>query len=215
VRSAVRLACIFGLAAAGLGGCALPGGQPASAPAGRPRAPARARARVPARAREREPARARVPAPARVAIAERTHEYPSPAPPLEHAPARSGAELALLLFATAYVNWNASDVSERLRALAAASVGQARSAMVLEAAQVASDPQLRAGGVANHGSVEAIAPLIGGGGGGDSYVVVTREWTSASASAAYQGLLPAWHVTLATVRAEGRGWVVSGWQPES
>jgi hypothetical protein len=50
----------------------------------------------------------------------------------------------------------------------------------------------------------------------DQYVVVTREQTSATNTTAYQGLSPAWHLTLATVSEVAAGkWVVSGWQPES
>jgi hypothetical protein len=99
-----------------------------------------------------------------------------------------------------------------MRQLAAGSLGQARSAMQLAAAQTANDYELQRGGIANHGTVEAVAPLRGS---GDRYVVVTRETTTA-ASSAYQGLRPAWHVAVATVSALGPGrWVVSGWQPES
>ena len=72
--------------------------------------------------------------------------------------------------------------------------------------------RLQRGGIANQGTVEAVAPL---GGRGDRYVVITRELTTASATTAYQGLQPAWHVTVATVSREPPGqWVVSGWQPE-
>jgi sarcosine oxidase gamma subunit len=100
-----------------------------------------------------------------------------------------------------------------MRQLAAGSVGQARSAMQLAAAQTANDYELQRGGIANHGTVEAVAPLRGS---GDRYVVVTRETTTAALSSAYQGLRPAWHVAVATVSALGPGrWVVSGWQPES
>jgi hypothetical protein len=151
---------------------------------------------------------------ARIQIADRTHRYPAPAPPDERGRALASPTEALVIYATVYINWNAQDVVARLRALARASVGQARSAMLLQAAEVGSDPELRQAGIANHGSVEAVAPLIGGPAG--SYAVVTREWTTASDSAAYQGLAPAWHLTLAQVRRQGRGgWVVSGWQPES
>jgi hypothetical protein len=116
-------------------------------------------------------------------------------------------------FAAAYINWNASTVSTRLRALAAASVGQARTAMQLAAAQAASDYELQRGGIANHGTVEAVAPLRGS---RDRFVVVTREWTTASLITAYQGLRPAWHVSVATVIQPAPGqWVVSGWQPQS
>ena len=118
-------------------------------------------------------------------------------------------------FARAYINWTAATVSRRLASLALASIGQARSEMSLEAAQTAGDSQLRAGGIANHGDVEAVAALTGA---ADRYVVVTREATSASNTTAYQGLQPAWHVTIATVTLVARPrerWVVSGWQPES
>ena len=83
-----------------------------------------------------------------------------------------------------------------MRALAARSVGQARAAMTLAAAQTAGDYELREGGIANSGAVEAVAPLSGHAG---EYVVVTRESTSASNTTAYQGLRPAWHLALATV----------------
>jgi hypothetical protein len=149
-----------------------------------------------------------------IAIADHTHQYPAPPPPSEHGRALGSPLAALVIYATVYINWNAGDVAARLRALARASVGQARSSMILQAAEVGSDPELRQAGIANHGSVEAVAPLIGGPAG--SYVVVTREWTTASDSAAYQGLSPQWHLTLAQVRRQGsQGWVVSGWQPES
>lgn len=85
--------------------------------------------------------------------------------------------------------------------------------MELEAAQVAGDPALAQGGIANAGTVEAVAPLAAAPG---RFVVVTRERTSATVTSAYRGLRPAWHVTLATVRqVSPGGWVVSGWQPES
>jgi hypothetical protein len=97
--------------------------------------------------------------------------------------------------------------------LASTSIGQARSALQLAAAQTAGDYELKRGGIANSGTVEAVAPLTAS---PNQYVVVTRESTTATADAAYQGLRPAWHVTIATVaRLPSRGWVLSGWQPES
>lgn len=120
---------------------------------------------------------------------------------------------AVRSFAIAYITWTASSVKDDLLRLAARSVGQARSAMTLAAAQTAGDYELHRGGIANSGTVEAIAPLAGRTG---QYVVVTRESTSAANSNAYAGLRPAWHITIATVRrAAAGGWVVSGWQPES
>jgi hypothetical protein len=149
---------------------------------------------------------------ARVATAETTHEYPAPPPPAERAPGAPSAEQAILAFAGVYINWTAGSVTRNLRGLAAASVGQARSAMQLAAAQTAADYELRRGGIANHGTVEAIAPVLHR---RHAFVVVTRESTTASNTAAYQGLRPAWHVTVVAVRRlVGGGWVVSGWQPE-
>jgi hypothetical protein len=116
-------------------------------------------------------------------------------------------------FAGAYINWTADSVGRDMIALASASIGQARSALQLAAAQTAGDYELRRGGIANSGTVEAVARLPGS---RNQYVVVTRESTTATADAAYRGLRPAWHVTIATVaRLPGRGWVLSGWQPES
>jgi hypothetical protein len=116
-------------------------------------------------------------------------------------------------FASAYINWTAQTVSADMRALAEESIGQARSAMQLAAAQTAGDYELQRGGVANSGVVEAVASLRGH---HDEYVVVTRELTTATATTAYQGLQPAWHVAIATVSELGPGeWVVSGWQPET
>lgn len=151
---------------------------------------------------------------AQVAQAERTHEYPAPAPPAETA--STGASLgaaAIRRFAEGYINWTAATVGRRMEVLALASIGQARSAMALAAAQTANDYELRHGGIANHGVVEAVAPLPGR---RDEFVVVTREQTTATNTAAYTGLRPAWHVTVAGVtEVAPRQWVVSRWQPES
>lgn len=154
------------------------------------------------------------PPPSAVACAEQTHEYPSPA---SHAPTAiagaPSAAAAVAAFAGAYINWTAATVSGDMRSLAGRSVGQARAAMALAAAQTASDYELRHGGIANSGTVEVVAAVRGA---RYRFVVVTRETTTATGTAAYQGLLPAWHVTVATVSRQGLGqWVVSGWQPES
>jgi hypothetical protein len=150
----------------------------------------------------------------KLAQAQTTHEYPSPAPPGPTATGgAAGAVQAIRAFATEYVNWTAGDVAGHMRALASQSVGQARSAMELAAAQTAQDYELRRGGIANSGTVEAVAPLFGH---RDEYVVVTRERTTATNTTAYQGLRPAWHLALATVVQLGHGrWVLSRWQPES
>jgi hypothetical protein len=186
----VRPACAV-LAAVGLGGCApLGGGGPiATTTASTPSIAARA---------------------------DTTHEVPTPPPPAETAPPGSAAPTApaaVRAFATPYINWSARTVKRDLLALAARSVGQARSSMVLAAAQTAGDYELHQGGIGNRGMVEAVSPLPGH---ADQYVVVTRETTTASNTNAYAGLRPAWHVTVATVRkTAGAGWVVSGWQPQS
>jgi hypothetical protein len=149
-----------------------------------------------------------------VARAQAGHEYPSPPPPSQSVPVASPTPVAAVAaFADAYINWTAGTVSRDMRTLAALSVGQARSAMQLAAAQTAGDYELRRGGIANSGEVEAIARLRGS---RDQYVVVTRELTTATATTSYQGLRPAWHVAIATVARTSTGlWVLSGWQPES
>lgn len=154
------------------------------------------------------------PTPSKVEQAQATHEYPASAQPPQR-PDRTGSSPIAMIdaFAATYINWNAQTVTTHMRALAAASVGQARSAMELAAANASHDYELQRGGVANSGSVEAVAAL---GGSPNRYVVVTREQTTASNSTAYQGLRPAWHVTVATVtQLAPAAWVVSGWQPES
>jgi hypothetical protein len=152
--------------------------------------------------------------PSKLAQAQATHEYPSPpAPPQTATGATTSAAQAVRAFATAYINWDAQSVSARMRALAAGSVGQARSAMALAAAQTAGDYELKRGGIANHGTVEAVSPLAGK---THEYVVVTLESTTATNTAAYQGLRPAWHVAVASVTRQRPGqWVISAWQPEN
>jgi len=154
------------------------------------------------------------PEPSPVAEANATHEYPSPAPPRQTATRPAlGATAVITSFATAYINWSAETVSADMRSLAARSVGQARAAMTLAAAQTAGDYELQRGGIANSGTVEAVAPRSGH---QHEYVVVTLESTTASDTTAYQGLKPAWHIALATVTEQRPGrWVVSGWQPEN
>jgi hypothetical protein len=150
---------------------------------------------------------------AAVANAETTHEYTSASPPARQAAVSAPSAIAAIrAFATAYINWTTQTVTD-MRTLASASIGQARSAMQLAAANSAQDYELRRGGIANSGQVEAIAPLLGSRG---RYIVVTQERTTATNTAVYQGLRPGWHVTVATVEEVSPGaWVLSGWQPES
>lgn len=150
---------------------------------------------------------------ATVARAQRTHEIHTPAPP-QTAPGgwRSPVQ-AVQVFTEVYINWTAATIATHLRLLAEASVGQARSVMTLAAAQAGRDSDLQRGGIANSGTVEAIAPVTGRHG---VYAVVTRERTTATNTTDYRGLSPAWHVTLATVvEVDGHLWTLSGWQPES
>jgi hypothetical protein len=152
--------------------------------------------------------------PSKLAQAQASHEYPSPPPPRQTAnQAAPSAVQAIRAFVTAYINWTAETVAADMRSLAARSIGQARSAMALAAAETAGDYELQRGGIANHGTVEAVAPLPGR---EDQYVVVTLESTTATNTTAYQGLAPAWHVALATATEQRPGeWVLSAWQPEN
>ena len=150
-----------------------------------------------------------------VAQAERTHEYSAPHRPSARS-ATAGATTAaaaIRAFATAYINWSYITIAADLRGLARSSVGEARSAMTLAAAQTAHDYELQRGRVSNHGTVEVVAPRAGH---RDQYVVVTEELTTAAATAAYDGLQPAWHVALATVARQPDGrFAVSAWEPQS
>jgi hypothetical protein len=163
---------------------------------------------------ERTPAASR-PSPAAQALAraQATHEYPSPPPRQTATGGAPSAVQAIRRFAAAYISWSAQTVSGDLRALAGASVGQARAAMALAAAETAGDYELMRGGISNHGTVEVVARLPDH---PHQYVVVTLESTSATNTTAYQGLKPAWHVALATVtELPGGRWALSGWQPEN
>ncbi len=150
----------------------------------------------------------------KLARAQATHEYPTSRAPVQRArQASNSAITAVRRFATAYINWNAGTLTSDMRALAGRSIGQARAAVELAGANSAQDYELRRDGIANQGSVEAIARLPGASG---RYVVVTLEQTTASNTIAYQGLRAEWHVAVATVVELGQaGWVLSGWQPEN
>ncbi|HSC04326.1 MAG TPA: hypothetical protein VLC49_13425, partial [Solirubrobacteraceae bacterium] len=91
--------------------------------------------------------------PSKLTQAQVTHEYPSPPPPAQTATgATSSAAQAVRAFATAYINWTAKSVAGDMASLAARSIGQARSAMTLAAAQTADDYELQRGGISNHGT---------------------------------------------------------------
>lgn len=149
----------------------------------------------------------------RIATADRTHELPTPVPRQTVVGGWRTPAQAVTVFATTYINWTAATVAARLRALAEVSIGQARSAMTLAAGETGRDGELQRGGIANAGTVEAVAPVRGH---PRQYLVVTRERTTATQTTAYRGLAPTWHVSLATVVPVGHGlWVLSGWQPEN
>ncbi len=210
-RRVTRLAA-GGLLALALGGCSL-------SPPGASEAPSSALATTPATAAATTStpsaaATTSTPRPAAaLAQARRTHEYPTPTVRQSVVGGWRSPGQAAEVFAATYVNWSARTVVARLRGLAQVSVGQARSAMSQAAAEIARDQELRRGGIANSGTIEAIAPVAGQ---RHRYVVVTRERTTAARDNAYRGLAPAWHVSVATVTRMADGlWVVSGWQPEN
>ena len=153
-----------------------------------------------------------------IARARRTHELPTPAAPVRVTGGWRTPTGAVQAFASVYINWTAATVDARLRALARASVGQARAEMSTEAQEIGRDRELHAGGIANAGLIESVAPLAGDprSDTAHSYTVVTRERTSAARDNAYRGLVAQWHVSVASVTRLSDGlWVVSRWQPES
>jgi hypothetical protein len=218
-------------AAVGLSGCGLPVVGAASRP-GSTRAAAAgnavhaAHAAAAAHATTTMSVAAAPPAPSGgiVARAQRTHEIPTPAPAERAAGGWRSPVQAVQVFAQCYINWTAATVASHLHVLSQVAVGQARSAMTQAAGQVGHDSSITLGGIANSGTVEAIAPVTGE---RDVYAVVTRERTTATHTSAYEGLRPGWHVTLATVTeikvahqapgagSDGRLWTISGWQPEN
>jgi hypothetical protein len=199
---------VLAAAAVGLSGCGLPVVGSASRPhPNRAVATANATSTIPVTAGPLAPSGGIV------ARAQRTHEIPTPAPAEKAAGGWRSPVQAVQVFAQWYINWTASTVATHLHLLSQVAVGQARSAMTLAAGQVGHDSSIALGGIANSGTVEAIAPVTGE---NDVYAVVTRERTTATHTSAYQGLRPGWHVTLATVTPiDGRLWTISGWQPEN
>jgi adhesin HecA-like repeat protein len=117
---------------------------------------------------------------------------------------------ALTSFALLYINWSYRDLTSRQRTLAAISVGAARTAESQAAASSAGDVTLGAAHLANSGSVVSIT--------GDQaesglWAIVTHEQTHGSGD--YEGLPPAYHVTLARVTRVPGGYAVSEWLPQS
>lgn len=145
-----------------------------------------------------------------------TPATPASARPAAHQPNPYNSPLAaeaLVAFASEYINWNSTNVTGDMRLLASQSVGQAHAEMELAAGETARDYELHRGGIANSGQVMGVAPCSGPGG---RWVIVTRERTTATASSAYQGLAPAWHVIVGkAVELRPGRWAISLWQPES
>jgi len=152
-----------------------------------------------------------------VTQAQRTGEYPTgtdsvPEPPPATGGLGDSPTATLERFAHLYVNWTATTVADQLDRLARASTGQAAQDLAEAAARTRGDYELRRGGVFNRGTVRTIAADRGH---PDRYVVVTLESTGAK-SRDYEGLKPAYHVTLAQVkRAADGSWTVSSWQPQN
>ncbi len=117
---------------------------------------------------------------------------------------------AIERFGDLYVNWRHDTLVNRQRELAAISIGEASSMQRRAAASTPADYELRRAKVANEGRIVALAPLRPPRHG--VWVVVTHERTTGERT--YDGLAPAYHVTIATVRQLDTGWVVSQWRPQ-
>jgi len=120
-------------------------------------------------------------------------------------------ELAIERFARLYVNWTYRTLAAHRLQLARMAVGAAAAEQRRGAVESAHDYELAQGRVANTGQLVAVAVRRRGRAG--QYVVVTRETTTGADT--YEGLPPAYHVTLVTVAAVGGGWAVSAWEPQS
>lgn len=140
-------------------------------------------------------------------------EPPAPAPRSASGEAARDVQLspqrALEAFAARYVNWDSHTLAQDQRALAAMAVGQARLAERQALAATGSDSTLARAHVFNRGTVVAVAP--------DSqrpgwWVVITREQTGGSQE--YEGLAPAYHVTLAQLARVRGGFAVERWSPQ-
>jgi hypothetical protein len=117
---------------------------------------------------------------------------------------------ALNAFAVLYVNWSFRTLTAEQRTLAQMSVGAARLAEAQAAAASPSDRTIREGHIHNSGQVVSIAPDTTRAG---AWVIVTREQTGGASQ--YQGLPPAYHVTLARLAHLPGGYAVSQWLPQS
>ncbi len=123
----------------------------------------------------------------------------------------SSAQVALLRYALAYTNWQASSLPAHERQLASLAISAARLAAEQIAISQSGAASLAADHVRNSGLVLAIAP--GKGSARRQWVVVTNEQTTGTGP--YAGLPSLPHVTLARTTRVGSGWAVSEWSPKS
>lgn len=119
---------------------------------------------------------------------------------------------AVTAFAELYVNWTYATLADTRQRLGEIAVGEAAAAQRRAAAETRGDYELRRGKVENHGEIVTVAPQRDAPSSGH-FVVVTRETTTGVG--AYDGLPPAYHVTLVTTEAVDGGYAVSSWRPQS
>lgn len=117
---------------------------------------------------------------------------------------------AIERFGRLYINWTSTTLVDRQRELAAISIGEASSMQRRAAARTPADHELRQSKIANTGRIVALAPIRPARAG--VWIVVTHERTTGERT--WDGLAPAYHVTIATVRQLKTGWVVSQWRPQ-
>jgi hypothetical protein len=117
---------------------------------------------------------------------------------------------AISAFARLYVNWSFRTLAEHQRALAAMAVGAARLSEQQAGASAAHDEALARGHIYNRWQVVDVAPdaLRSG-----WWAIVTREQTGGNAQ--YEGLRPAYHVTIAKLASVAGGYAVEQWLPQS
>lgn len=141
-------------------------------------------------------------------------EPSAPPPPSPASQAPSAVEptpqMAIEAFARLYVNWTYRTLSANQRTLAAISVGAARLSERQAAATSEADTTIARGHISNHGQIVSIAqdhrrP--------NTWVIVTREQTGGDAQ--YEGLTPAYHVTLSQLAKLPGGYAISQWLPQN
>jgi riboflavin synthase alpha subunit len=114
------------------------------------------------------------------------------------------------MFARLYVNWTYRTLSSNQRTLAAMSVGPARMVERQAAAASSTDTTISRGHIYNTGQIVSIAHDLSH---TEMWVIVTREQTGGSTE--YDGLQPAYHVTLAKLASVPGGYTVETWLPQT